>query len=76
VRIVTGLSNRISSPDSAGTKRHHASVAALQTVQSNHGGHHIEIAADFRRHEGNPLWEELRDIALRVGPSFPIECKL
>ena len=46
-------------------------VAHVETVMSNHGAHHIgDPNATFGICEGNPLWEELRDIALRVGPSF------
>src|SRR4030095_5788313 len=32
--------------------------------------------ATFGVAEGNPLWEELRDIALRVGPSFLLNVTL
>jgi len=46
-------------------------VAALETVIDNHGVHHISHAnATFGITHGNPLWEELRDIALLAGPSF------
>src|SRR3569832_1523589 len=38
---------------------------------SNHGFKNIgDPNTTFGVLQGNPLWEELRDIALRVGPSF------
>ena len=38
---------------------------------SNHGFRNIgDPNATFGINEGNPLWEELRDIALKAGPSF------
>ena len=52
-------------------------VAHLRTVMSNHGAHHIgDARATFGICEGNPLWEELRDLALRVGPSFLLNVTL
>ena len=45
--------------------------AGLETVMSNHGAKNIgDPQATFGITEGNPLWEELRDIALKAGPSF------
>ena len=44
---------------------------------SNHGEQNIgDPRATFGITEGNPLWEELRDIALRAGPSFLINVTL
>jgi nickel-dependent lactate racemase len=44
---------------------------------SNHGAHNIgDPNATFGVTRGNPLWEELRDIALRVGPSFVLNVTL
>jgi nickel-dependent lactate racemase len=38
---------------------------------SNHGAENIgNPKSTFGVTEGNPLWEELRDIALRIGTSF------
>ena len=52
-------------------------VAGLATVMSNHGPRNIgHPNAAFGVTEGNPLWEELRDIALRVGPSFLLNVTL
>src|SRR5438046_9986162 len=51
--------------------------AGLKTVMSNHGARHIgDPRAAFGVTEGNPLWEEMRDIALRVGPSFLLNVSL
>jgi len=44
---------------------------------SNHGAKNIgDPNATFGITDGNPLWEELRDIALRVGPSFLLNVTL
>ena len=44
---------------------------------SNHGAKNIgDPKATFGVTEGNPLWEELRDIALRVGQSFLLNVTL
>jgi nickel-dependent lactate racemase len=46
-------------------------------VQSNHGAHNIgDRRATFAVTEGNPIWEEMRDIALRIGPSFLVNVAL
>ena len=51
--------------------------AGLKTVMSNHGAKNIgDPRAAFGITEGNPLWEELRDIALRIGPSFLLNVSL
>src|SRR5256885_7878503 len=52
-------------------------VAGLQTVMSNHGAKNIgDSKAAFGIREGNPIWEEMREIALRVGPSFLVNVAL
>jgi nickel-dependent lactate racemase len=44
---------------------------------SNHGAANIgDPRATFGVTDGNPLWEELRDIALRAGPSFLLNVTL
>jgi nickel-dependent lactate racemase len=44
---------------------------------SNHGAHHIgDPNSAFGVLEGNPIWEEMREIALRIGPSFLINVSL
>ena len=51
--------------------------AGLETVMSNHGAKNIgDPQATFGVTEGNPLWEELRDIALKTGPSFLLNITL
>jgi nickel-dependent lactate racemase len=52
-------------------------VAHVQTVMSNHGAGNIgHLNATFGVTVGNPIWEEMRDIALRVGPSFLLNVAL
>ena len=52
-------------------------VAGLRTVMSNHGAKNIgHPNSVFGVTEGNQLWEELRDIALRVSPSFLLNVTL
>src|SRR5712691_4681057 len=44
---------------------------------SNHGEKNIgHPQSAFGVTEGNPVWEEMRDIALRVGPSFLLNVAL
>jgi nickel-dependent lactate racemase len=44
---------------------------------SNHGATNIASPrAAFGHTRGNPIWEEMRDIALRVGPSFLLNVTL
>ena len=78
VRIVTGfIEPHFFAGFSGGPKGIMPGCAGLETVMSNHGAHHIsDPGATFGRNEGNPLWEELRDIALRVGPSFLVNVTL
>jgi nickel-dependent lactate racemase len=52
-------------------------LAGLQTVMSNHGAKNIgNPKSTFGMTEGNPIWEEMRDIALRVGPTFLLNVTL
>ncbi|HYG36092.1 MAG TPA: nickel-dependent lactate racemase [Clostridia bacterium] len=78
VRIVTGfIEPHFFAGFSGGPKGIMPGVAGLQTVMSNHGARHISAPnAAFGITEGNPLWEELRDIALRPGPSFLLNVAL
>ncbi len=78
VRIITGfIEPHFFAGFSGGPKGIMPGVAALKTVQSNHGAHNIgDRRATFGMTEGNPIWEEMRDIALRVGPSFLINVAL
>ncbi|MGB1673023.1 MAG: lactate racemase domain-containing protein, partial [Limisphaerales bacterium] len=62
---------------SGGPKGIMPGVAGLETVMSNHGFDHIaDERSTFGVTQGNPLWEELRDIALRAGPSFLLNVTL
>jgi nickel-dependent lactate racemase len=72
LRIVTGfIEPHFFAGFSGGPKGIMPGVAGLKTVMSNHGAKNIgDPRAAFGITEGNPLWEEVRDIALRVGPSF------
>jgi nickel-dependent lactate racemase len=78
VRIITGfIEPHFFAGFSGGPKGIMPAVAALKTVMSNHGAHHIgDRRATFGVTVGNPLWEEMRDIALRVGPSFLLNVAL
>ena len=78
VRIVTGfIEPHFFAGFSGGPKGIMPGVAGLETVMSNHNVHHIgDPRAAFGITDGNPLWEELRDIALRVGPSFLLNVTL
>ncbi len=78
VRIVTGfIEPHFFAGFSGGPKGIMPGVAGLETVMSNHGVHHIgDPRAAFGVTDGNPLWEELRDIALRAGRSFLLNVTL
>jgi nickel-dependent lactate racemase len=52
-------------------------VAGLETVMSNHGARMIgDPNAAFGVLDENPIWCEMRDIALRIGPSFLVNVAL
>ena len=72
VRIITGfIEPHFFAGFSGGIKGIMPGCAGLETVMSNHGAKNIgNPKSTFGVTDGNPLWEELRDIALRVGPSF------
>lgn len=78
VRIVTGfIEPHFFAGFSGGPKGIMPGVAHVETVMSNHGAANLsDPRATFGICEGNPLWEELRDIALRVGPSFLLNVTL
>jgi len=78
VRIITGfIEPHFFAGFSGGPKGIAPGVAGLATVMSNHGAHNIgDPRAAFGITDGNPLWEELLDIALRVGPSFLLNVTL
>ena len=78
VRIVTGfIEPHFFAGFSGGPKGIMPGVAGLKTILSNHGAKNISHPqAAFGITEGNPIWEEMRDIALRAGPSFLLNVSL
>jgi lactate racemase len=78
VRIITGfIEPHFFAGFSGGPKGIMPGVAGLQTVMSNHGARNIaDPGATFGVTEGNPIWEEMRDVALRAGPSFLLNVAL
>ena len=78
VRIVTGfIEPHFFAGFSGGPKGIMPGVAALETVMSNHGARNIgDPNSVFGVLDENPIWCEMRDIALRVGPSFLINVTL
>jgi nickel-dependent lactate racemase len=78
VRISTGfIEPHFFAGFSGGPKGIMPGVAGLGTIMSNHGARNIgDPKAAFGITAGNPIWEEMRDIALRVGPSFLLNVSL
>jgi len=78
VRIITGfIEPHLFAGFSGGPKGVMPGCAGLKTVMSNHGAKNIgDPRAAFGITIGNPLWEELRDIALRIGPCFLLNVSL
>jgi nickel-dependent lactate racemase len=78
VRIITGfIEPHFFAGFSGGPKGIMPGVAGLPTVMSNHGAKMIgHPKSAFGITVGNPIWEEMRDIALRVGPSFLLNVAL
>jgi nickel-dependent lactate racemase len=78
VRIVTGfIEPHFFAGFSGGPKGIMPGVAGLETVMSNHGARNIgDRNSSFGITDGNPIWEEIRDIALRVGSSFVLNVAL
>ena len=78
VRIATGfIEPHFFAGFSGGPKNIMPGVAGLQTVLSNHGAANIgHPQSVFGVTEGNPIWEEMREIALRVGPTFLLNVTL
>lgn len=78
VRIVTGfIEPHFFAGFSGGPKGIMPATAGLRTVMKNHSGINLASAkATFGILDGNPIWEEMRDIALQVGPSFLLNVTL
>ncbi len=78
VRIITGfIEPHFFAGFSGGPKGIMPGVAGLETIVSNHGRSHIASPqAAFGVLDGNPIWEEMRDLALLAGPSFLLNVAL
>ena len=78
LRIITGfIEPHFFAGFSGGVKGIMPGCAGLETIMSNHGSKNIgSKKATFGITKGNPLWEELRDIALKAGPSFLLNVTL
>lgn len=78
VRIITGfIEPHFFAGFSGGIKGIIPGCGGLRSVISNHGFKNIgDPSATFGLTVGNPLWEELRDVALRIGPSFLLNVAL
>ncbi len=78
VRIITGfIEPHFFAGFSGGIKGIIPGCGGLRSVMSNHGFKNIgDAKSTFGITVGNPLWEELRDVALRVGPSFLLNVTL
>jgi nickel-dependent lactate racemase len=78
LRIVTGfIEPHFFAGFSGGPKGLMPGVAGLRTVMTNHGYRNIgDPRATFGITDGNPLWEELKAVALRAGRSFLVNVTL
>ncbi len=78
VRIVTGfIEPHFFAGFSGGPKGIMPGAAGLKSVMSNHGAKNIgDPNSTFGLTRGNPIWEEMLDIALRPGPSFLLNVAL
>src|ERR1700677_1267482 len=78
VRIITGfIEPHFFAGFSGGIKGIIPGCGGLRSIASNHGFKNIgDPSSTFGLTVGNPLWEELRDVALRVGPSFLLNVTL
>jgi nickel-dependent lactate racemase len=74
VRILTGfIEPHFFAGFSGGPKGVLPSIAGFESVLSNHGREMIaHPKATFGITQGNPIWEEMREVALRVAPTFLI----
>ena len=78
VRIITGfIEPHFFAGFSGGPKGIMPGCAALQTVMANHDAGNIgDHRSTFGVTLGNPIWEEIRDVAMRLGPSFLLNVTL
>lgn len=78
VRIITGfIEPHFFAGFSGGPKGIMPGCAALETVMASHDAHNIgHPRSTFGITVGNPIWDEIRDVALRVGRSFLLNVTL
>ena len=78
VRIATGfIEPHFFAGFSGGPKNIMPGVAGLETTMSNHRAAHISHrGATFGVTQGNPIWEEMREIAMRAGATFLLNVTL
>ncbi len=78
VRIITGfIEPHFFAGFSGGIKGIIPGCGGLHSIMSNHGFKNIgDPRATFGVTTGNPLWEELREVALRIGPAFLLNVSL
>jgi lactate racemase len=78
VRIITGfIEPHFFAGFSGGPKGIMPGCAALETVMASHDAENIgDPRSTFGITIGNPIWDEIRDVALRVGPSFLLNVTL
>ncbi len=78
IRVITGfIEPHFFAGFSGGIKGIIPGCGGLRSVMSNHGFKNIgDAKSTFGVTVGNPLWEELREVALRVGPSFLLNVSL
>lgn len=78
LRIITGfIEPHFFAGFSGGPKGIVPGCAGLPTIIANHGWTNVaDSKAAFGITAGNPLWDELRELALRVGPSFLVNVTL
>jgi lactate racemase len=78
VRILTGfIEPHFFAGFSGGPKAILPSLAGVESVFSNHGRDMIaHPKATWGIREGNPIWEEMREVALKTKPTFLINVSL
>ena len=78
VSIITGfIEPHFFAGFSGGPKGIMPGCAALETVMSSHDARNIgDPRSTFGITTGNPIWEEIREVALRLGPSFLLNVTL
>jgi len=78
LRVVTGfIEPHLFAGFSGGVKCVMPGIAGLETVKSNHGYAHIaDPRATFGRTHDNPVWSEMKRIALQAGKAFLLNVTL